>query len=263
MIKAGLSLSPRDVRILFLGQCIQYGYEGVHRYATYPNVAASILAAQFPSFRFKFDFKYLHHPTGLKAILQHRLPLTCPDLTVITLPAMFAATHWRVNLIYRIAPELVDTARAFMRQIEARVKGVDQTALGRHTIIDKTFSVQPPLTLDRYERLVEAALSYARHISSRRIILMGPGRFNDDTHEDYPVHSPELWSSVNEMVARLGARFNLPVINMQDALTECGGEVFIPNNHRFSEFGHEVVGREVARVLTAELRMLALDAQRL
>ncbi|MEW6211055.1 MAG: hypothetical protein AB1631_22010 [Acidobacteriota bacterium] len=257
MIKNGLN-SPRDIRILFLGQCIQYGYEGVSRYSTYPNVAASILMAQFPSFRFKFDFKYLHHPTGLKAILQHRLPLTRPRLTVITLPAMFAATHWRVNLVYQIAPELVDTARSFMRQIEAKVRGVDQTALGRHTLIDKTFAVQPPLSLDNYERLVETALSYAKQ-TSRRIILMGPGRFNDDTHEDYAVHSPQLWSSVNEMVARLGARLNLPVINMQDALTEYGGEVFISNNHRFSEFGHEVVGREVARVLAAELRMLALD----
>ncbi len=258
-IKTGLNGHRSNIRILFLGQCIQYGYDGVSCYSTYPNVAASILTAQFPSFRFKFDFKYLYHPTGLKAILQHRLPLTSPDLAVITLPAMFAATHWRVNMIYQIAPELVDTARTFMRKVQAKVKGVATTALGRDTLIDKTFAVQPPLTLDKYEHLVEEALCYAKQISSCRIILLGAGRFNDDTVEDYAIHSPELWSSVNRMVVRLGARLNLPVIDMQDALTEHGGEVFISNNHKFSEFGHEVVGREVALVLSAQLRMLMLD----
>ncbi len=259
MIEADLNGSQSDTRILFLGQCLQYGYEGVRRYSTYPNVAASILTAQFPAFRFKFDFKYLYHPTGLKALLQHRLPLTRPRIAVITLPAMFAATHWRVNRIYQIAPELVDTARTFMRKVEAKVKGVATTALGRDTLIDKTFAVQPPLTLDKYERLVESAVSYAKQISSCRLMLLGPGHFNDDTHEDYAVHSPELWASVNHMVVRVGERLNLPVINMQEALAEHGGEVFISNNHRFSEFGHEVVGREVARMLASEIRMLMLD----
>jgi hypothetical protein len=259
MIKAGLNGSHKTIKILFLGQCIQYGYEGVRRYSTYPNVAASILTAQFPGFTLKFDFKYLHHPTGLKAILQHRLLLSKPDIAVITLPAMFASTHWRVNMIYQIAPEIVDTARTFMRKVEAKVKGVDTLAMGRHTLIDKTFAVKPPLTLDEYERLVEDATRQAKRTSSCRMIFLGPGRFNDDTIEDYVVHSPELWESVNQIVLRLGARLDVPVIDMQGALSQYGGEVFIPNNHRFSEFGHEIVGREVAIVLASQIRKLALD----
>jgi hypothetical protein len=41
-------------------------------------------------------------------------------------------------------------------------------------------------------------------------------------------------------------------------LEEHGGEVFIANNHRFSQLGHEVVGREVANVLGSQLAILNL-----
>lgn len=111
------------IKVLFLGQCLQYGYEGVNSYATFPNLAASILRAQFPDLRFEFDLRYLYHPIGLKAILRHLLSATRPNIAVISLPAMFAATCWRVNLVYQIARELVDTAWTFMRKIEAKVRG--------------------------------------------------------------------------------------------------------------------------------------------
>lgn len=243
------------MKILFLGQCLQYGYSGVSRYATYPNLAATALTAQFPNLGLKFDFKYLYHPTGLKALLQHRLLFTRPDIAVITLPAAFAATRWRVNLVYQIAPELVDTARTFMRKIEAKAKRRDSTTLGRSTMIDKVFALQPLLTLDEYERLVEEALLYAKQISTCRIVLMGAGRFNEDSNENYELQSPELWSAVNQMVLRLAARLGLPVINMQGVMTDQGYEVFIPNNHRPSEQGHQAIAREVVRVLTREIAM--------
>jgi hypothetical protein len=247
--------ADKTVKILFLGQCLQYGYQGVSRYATYPNVAASILKAQFPSVKFKFDLKYLHHPSGLKAILRHRLPVTRPDFVVINLPAMFAATCWRVNLVYEIAPEIVDTARSFVRKVEAKIKGVGTGALNRETAIDKMIGQKPPIPLDEYERIVAEAISHANQISPCRIIFMGPGAFNEDTIENYEIHSPELWSSVNEMVIRLTGRFNLPMIDVQGVLAGHSGEVFLNENHRFSEQGHAVVGREVASVLAAEVRM--------
>lgn len=95
-----------SIKVLFLGQCLQYGYDGLRRYETFPNQAAMILKAQFPALRLKFDLKYLHHPTGLKALLKHRLLVTKPDIALISFPAMFAATSWRVNMIYQIAPEM-------------------------------------------------------------------------------------------------------------------------------------------------------------
>ncbi|MEK6405697.1 MAG: hypothetical protein AABN34_01900 [Acidobacteriota bacterium] len=247
------------LKILFLGQCLQYGYEGLTRYETFPNHAAMILRAQFPSLDLKFELKYLHHPTGLKAILKHRLLLTKPDIALISLPAMFAATTWRVNLIYQIAPEVVDTARSFKRSVEARAKGASASFAAMGKLFDKAYAVQPPLGLDHYEQLVEEALMSCSQTASCRFVLMGPGRFNDDTCEDYPIHSPELWSSVNQMILRLGQRWSIPVVNTQELLTGHGGEVFINNNHRFSRFGHEVVGREVATVLASQIAILNLE----
>jgi hypothetical protein len=86
---------------------------------------------------------------------------------------------------------------------------------------------------------------------------MGPGRFNDDTHEDYPVHSPELWSSVNRMVSRVGERLGVPVIDVQEALSEYGSEVFILNNHRWSEYGHEIIAREVESAVGSQVNGLS------
>lgn len=252
--------SEKRLNILFLGQCLQYGYEGLSRYDTFPNYAATILKAQFPTLRLKFDFKFLHHPTTLKAVLKHRLFVTKPDVALISLPAMFAATSWRVNMLYQIAPEIVDTARLFRRSVVSRSKGASVHFAAAGKLLDRAFTVQPPIDLDEYERLVEEALSYCDRTTSCRVVLMGPGRFNVDTNEDYAIHSPELWSSVNNMVLRVAARRDVPVVNAQDALAEHGGEVFIANNHRFSQLGHEVVGREVANVLASQLAILNLRA---
>jgi hypothetical protein len=241
----------RAVKILFLGQCLQTGYEGVDRYSTFPNLAAEILRRQFPTVRFRFDIKHLYHLIGLKAILKHRLMLSQPDIAVISLPAMFAATSWRVNVVYEIAPEVVDTARSFMQKIEAKVSRSSQVKA--ETLIDRVFAIRPPIALDQYERLIQEAVAYCKRTSSCRVILMGPGRFNEDTCENYVNHSPEVWSGVNHMVRRSGERLNVPVINAQEALGGHGGEVFKLRNHRFSLYGHEVVAREVASVLSAQV----------
>ena len=215
-----------------------------------------MLRVRFPGIRFTFDFKFLYHPTGLKNILKHRLLLSRPDVVLISLPAMFAARAWRVNLVYEMAPELVDTARSFMQTIESRVRGSNIPQ--QTTMLDKAFALRRPIAIEDYESLVEQAVAECKRASSCRIVLMGPGRFNEDTAEDYPVHSPELWSSVNEMVLRVGKRLDVAVINAQAALDEYGAEVFIPNNHRWSEYGHEIIAREVESALASHVTDLGL-----
>lgn len=243
--------------MLFLGQCLQYGYANISKSATFANLAASMLRVRFPGLPFKFDFKYLYHPTGLKAILKHRLLVSRADVALINLPAMYAATAWRVNLVYQMAPELVDTARSFMQTIESRVRG--SNAPQQATMLDKAFAVRSPISLEEYESLVEQAVADCKRASSCRIILMGPGRFNEDSAEEYAVHSPELWSSVNDMVLRVAGRLDVAVINAQAALAEYGAEVFTINNHRWSEFGHEVIAREVEAALAAQVGELRLN----
>lgn len=244
-----------SIKVLFLGQCLQYGYANVSKSATFANLAASMLRVRFPGLSFKFDFKYLYHPSGLKTILKHRLLLSRPDVALINLPAMYAATAWRVNLVYEMAPELVDTARSFMQTIESRMRGSNQPQ--QTTVLDKAFAIRRPISIDEYEKLIEEAVAECKRASSCRMVLMGPGRFNEDTCEDYAVHSPELWASVNEMVLRVGKRLGVAVINAQDALAEYGGEVFTPNNHRWSEYGHEVIAREVESALASQVAELS------
>jgi len=213
-----------------------------------------MLRLRFPDLSFKFDLKYLYHPSGLKAILKHRLLLSRPDVALINLPALYAATAWRVNLVYEMAPELVDTARSFMQKVEAKIKG--SRGPQQATMLDKTFAIRHPISIGEYEGLVQEAVQDCKRASSCRIVLMGPGRFNEDSVEDYVVHSPELWSSVNQMVLRVGKRLDVAVINAQEALAEYGGEVFTPNNHRWSEYGHEVIAREVESALASQVTEL-------
>ena len=244
-----------SIKVLFLGQCLQYGYANVSKSATYANLAASMLRVRFPGLCFEFDFKYLYHPSGLKAILKHRMLLSRPDVTLINLPALYAATAWRVNLVYEMAPELVDTARSFMRKVEAKIKG--SSGPQQATMLDKAFAIRNPISLGEYESLVQEAVQDCKRASSCRIVLMGPGRFNEDSAENYVLHSPELWSSVNQMVLRVGKRLDVAVINAQEALAEYGGEVFTPNNHRWSEYGHEVIAREVESALAYQVTELS------
>ena len=245
------SINSGGIKVLFLGQCLQYGYANVRKSATFADLAASMLRARFPRVRFNFDYKFLYHPVGLKAILKHRLLLSRPDVALINLPAMYTARPWRVNLVYEMAPELVDTARSFMQTIEARVRGSNQRQ--QTTKLDTAFAVRPPILIDEYERLIEQSVADCKRVSSCRIVLMGPGRFNEDTIEDYEVHSPEVWSSVNEMVHRVGKRLDVAVINAQAALSEYGPEVFVPSNHRWSEYGHEIIAREVEAALASQV----------
>lgn len=237
------------IKILFLGQCLNYGYAGVSPSSTFNSLAASSLRIRFPQINFLFGSKFLYHPIGLQAVLSHRLTLSPPDIMIISVPAAFASTPWRVNRVYEIAPEIVDTARSFLQKLRAKM---GDGTIHRTTPLDKLFTTHPPLAIGEYERLIEDGVRYCQ-ANSCRVILMGPGRFNEDTLENYQLHSPALWSSVNQMVARIGQRMNVSVIDAQEALGGHGGEVYLPNNHRWSTFGHELVAREVESILAREI----------
>lgn len=238
------------IKILSLGQCLNYGYDGVPISATYNNIAELMLKIRFPQITFLFDNKYLYHPMGLRALLAHRMRLSRPDVVMIGLPASYAARSWRVNRVYEIAPEVVDTARSFLQKISAKINNT--TTLPRTTPLDNLFTKHAPLKLDEYENKIEDAVKYCL-ANSCRVILMGPGRFNEDSNENLEINSPALWSAVNRMVKQVGQRFNISVIDAQEALSEFGGEIFLPNNHRWNCYGHEIVAKEVEAILASEI----------
>jgi hypothetical protein len=214
------AINTGSIRVLFIGQCLQYGYADVTASSTFASRAASMLCTRFPALRFKFDFKYLYHPSGLKAILKHRMLLSRPHLVIINLPAMYAATSWRVNRVYEMAPELVDTARSFMQKVEAKAKG--RSGQQASTVLDRLVATHQPISLDEYERVVQEALRECKRASPCSLVLIGPGRFNEDSTEVYALHSPELWSSVNQMVLRIGKRLDVSAVNAQEVLAEYG-----------------------------------------
>lgn len=250
--------TKRKIKILFLGQCLQSGYEGVPMPATYTSLARAALSTRFPELDFNFELQMLFHPKGIRALLRYRLAAFKPDIVVITALATFTATQWRTGILYEIAPEIVVTARSFVQRLDARFRsGVAFGQLLNKTL-DKTLSlrphvVHPPLELDEYDRLLEDGINQCRRTKSRRVVLMGPGGFNEDTKMDFALQSPKLWSSVNQMVLRLGKRLDVPVINAQEALHEHSAEVYLPNDHKFSLRGQGVVAREVEAVLADQV----------
>jgi hypothetical protein len=246
----------RNVKILFLGQCLQTGYEGVPSSATYPALAHLALATRFPELNFIFDLRVLTHAKGLKSLLRYRLAAFKPDIAVINAIATMAATHWRSSLLYEIAPEIMVTARSFLEKLDREIgRGATFGKLLERTKGLRPQVLHPPLQLDEYERLLEDGINQCR-TNSCRAVLMGPGGFNEDTKKKFKLQSPKLFASVNQMVLGLGKRLDVPVINAQEALYEYSGEVFLRDEHRFSVFGQEVVAREVEAVLTAQVAAL-------
>ncbi|HZS08129.1 MAG TPA: hypothetical protein VFD58_25065 [Blastocatellia bacterium] len=242
----------RSIRIIFLGQCIAAGY-GIDDVNAYPKLVCRLLAAQFPGLSFQPDFRPLLHPVGLKALLRSCLS-SAPDIIFISLPAIFASVPFRLNSLYLAAPDVMNLARSFVRKIEASVR--KDSALARAFRKRSAFVptvVCAPVSPDEYERLVEDAVRFCQQTSACRVVLMGPGGFNVDTGNE-ELKSPEMCSVINQAILRVGGRLDVPVINAHDWMTDQGGKVFSPGNHRWNQLGHEIMAREIQAVIGAEVR---------
>src|SRR5262249_46537852 len=147
------------------------------------------------------------------------------------------------------------SARAFLQKIDSRIRS-DKAF---EKLFDKARGMglgpvltRPPLTLDEYERLIKEAILFCRSKSSCRLVLMGPGGFNNDTKSNYGNHSPELCSTVNEMVHRVGKQYGIPVVDALGAFGEYTGEVYLHADLKYSSFGHVVAAREIVHVFTSQ-----------
>jgi len=255
--------STRDLKLLYLGQCLQQGYEGVTEAETYPRLIVPMLNATFPDVRIKYELKSMYHPSVLKSLLRYRLPLSRPDVVLISLPALFTVIPWRLNWLYQVAPDLELSARALLQKIDAKVRG-RQRGLSVEAAADQFAPLMPsvthpPLQIEEYERLAEEGIRLCQSLSSCRIILIGPGGFNEYVTEALPPNAPQLWASVNKMVLRLGERMKVAVVNVHDLMEEEGSGVFLTGNIRFSVYGHDVVAREVASIIGAQVKTKGID----
>jgi hypothetical protein len=237
----------KTVNVLFLGQCLQYGYPGVDDSETFPHVAKETLSRRFPHLTFNFNLKYLYHPVGLKPILAHRLMMSNPDFVIISVSAIFVASSWRVSYIYEIAPEVLDTARSFLQKVEAKMRREDFRS--PKTALDNLFTRRAPLSIEEYRNYLREGIETCRNANQPSVVLMGPSHFDEDTHEGYPLESPDIWLSVNKMALELGEEMKVSVIDTQGLLLDCGRETLLPNSIKYSRYGHQMVALEVDRVL--------------
>lgn len=256
MVRRGMT-QGNNLSILFVGQCLMSGHDSVDPASTYVGQAISGVTEQFPQLKIKYSRKHLHHPKGLKAILSHRLMVSRPDIVVISAIASFAALYTRVNMLYEIAPEVMDTARDFLQKLQSAATGT-AVHLKPETSLDKLVAFHPPIEIDEYEQIIDRGVEMCK-ASGVRVVIVGPGRFNEDVRDNYSIPSgdlPGVFASINEMVRRVGERADIPVVDAQGALSEHSGEVFLRDNIRWSQFGHHLVARELERVLASEILLL-------
>jgi hypothetical protein len=247
------------VKLLFLGQCTQLGYtingHTVTKGETFPQLARRLLVARYPALHFEVVTEQMSDPVGLVPLLRASLPRYRPDILVLSLAAAYAVGRRQISYLHAFAPELVQAATPFMRRVQASVAS---SARLSHLFLKKSAllpgATLPPLGLDEYERLIVEVVEYARQASDARVILMGPGRFNEDTRDHYARRSsPEHLAAVNRMVFAVGERFGLPVIDTQGALGEGGSAAFLPDAIHWSRYGQELVAREVEAVIAAQV----------
>lgn len=244
--------SQNKFKIFILGQCIASA-AGVDERVSYPELIRRFLSLRFPELFFETSVLPLLHPTGLKALIRSCLP-SQPDVILLSLPAVFASIPYRANHIYLQAPEIMRVARKFVQKIESRIRS--DSALAK--LFDRRAALMPtsviaPLGIAEYESLVAESVAFCKGASDCRIILLGPGGFNEDT-ETSDLKSPEFCSEVNQMILRVGEKYSLPVINAYDWTTTQGGKVFQRGNHRWNEAAHEAMAREIESVIAADIK---------
>jgi hypothetical protein len=239
------------IKILFLGQCIAAGYN-VGSSNAYPILTKAMLSTRFPTFTFEIDFRPLLHPSGLKPLLKASLSLK-PDIIFLSLPAIFAATPFRVNSLYLLSPDIMNVARSFVQKLESAVRTDSRFAklLTKKSALMPTV-VRPAVGVDDYERLIEDAVKSCQKLSKCRIVFMGPGGFNEYT-KDGDELTPELFKSINEMIINLGVRLGVATMNANELMAEQDGSVFLRDNQKWSEEGHKIMAQELTSVLTSEI----------
>jgi hypothetical protein len=252
----------KTLRIQFLGQCIALGGAGVELGSTYPSLIKQLLKAEFPGVKFEVGLKPLAHPLGLKPLVRASLLLFKPDVMIISLPGIFASVPRPVNLVDMIAPEVLYAARSFLLKVRSRIRSDSALwKLYRKTPTLLPRGVYPPLAIDSYRSLVEEAVKYCQESSSCRIVLIGPGGFNEDAKDDW-LPPPGIYKAVDEMVLQLGQQLNVPVINATEIMAEQDGSVYQPRTNVWSEDGHHVMAREIGYVIAGHVRAMSAKRRR-
>ncbi|MFN0121265.1 MAG: SGNH/GDSL hydrolase family protein [Blastocatellia bacterium] len=250
-----LRMNHLPFRIFFLGQCTAAGY-GVGLDASYPQVIWRLLRVRFPGLKFDVQVNPILHPTRMK-----EQTATClkqrADVIFLSLPGLYASIPMKVSRLYLQDPEIMSTARAFVRTIQAKLPQDSSLAqlLNKRMALQPT-TVLPPLTIEEYERCITETVELCQTTSPCRVVLMGPGGYNHYS-EDGNLNSQKLGADVNRMIRETAARMKVPFVDAWELMAEQSVDVYLPATHRWSSAGHEIMAREIEHIIAGQLPMMA------
>jgi len=158
-----------------------------------------------------------------------------------------------VNLLYLQAPGVMMMARSFLSRIESKIKADSRLSrlFARKSVLQPT-TILPALSVDNYEQCVSEAVDLCQQPGGCRVILMGPGGFNEYS-EDGNLESPELASAVNRMLLKVAAEKGVPFVNAYELADDHTVDIYLPETHRWGLLGHEIMAREIEQVLASEI----------
>jgi len=253
-----------NIRIGILSNCFAFGYRGVDRRDTYPEVVRRRLEAERPGLRVGLVFDTLYHPAELTRQVERALAKR-PDILVIDtagnvlsankrqavdlgrMPAALAGLVESVRRGRSFAKGMVDR-HPFVEPVVQSAEAIGALALDRAR--SRRVRRHAPLTLQDYERWLRAAVARVDAEASTTLVIQGPSVFNpDESDRTYQPATLDVYREVNTMVKRVAADGGAIVLDRQGVAGGAGSGIFLDGSIRLSRAGHALMGQALADML--------------
>jgi hypothetical protein len=256
---------PRTIRIGFLGNCFVFGYPGVPRGDTFPEVVRRRLEGHQSGLRIQITIDSLYHPAELPQRVSRVLAKAAPDVLILDAAANVIAGTGRQAVDLTALPPVVATLADRAR----RGRSIAQALLARHVpiapmvgAIDRVGQLLAERasvsyvrrhtrpTIEEYERLLSVAIARVEATRKTTLIVQGPSVFNpDESYQVFQSGAPDLYRNVNEMIARVTRAHRVTMVDRLDVAAGCGGSIFLGGSIRLSRAGHALMGQALADTL--------------
>ena len=253
-----------SIRLAFLGQCFVFGYRGVPRHQTYPEIVKRRIEAARPGIRVVVAPRGFYHPAELHEVLLRTVRSVQPHAVIVD-----AAANTLVNeceaVDVAMLPKPIGALVQQARHVREVSKGVIQTHLLVRPLLHVVETVGRTLvdgplhrvvhrhgrpTLTEYERALEDAIVFLKESRGPALVLQGPSAFNpDESDKLYASNAPDVYRLANAVVRRLAATHGVLLVDRMAVVDGCRRSVFLDGHLRLSSLGHEMLGHTLAEAL--------------